>query len=153
MGKAARPGRGGMQSAVEALWQIAGEAGTDEERFEAMRVLSDAYRDAGDEARADACAWAVRAGRTPYYSRVVRCYTWWDTSKCPGANPFENHLAGPLFAALSTKRRTDVKGMGRADYATALEAYRDLIDAFAAATAAGWRADGSGSSDPSGGGR
>ena len=127
-----------IPTTIEALWTTVNDAPSDASRWEALAVLGDAYRDAGDDGRADALAWAVGAQRVPYFNRVVGKLTWWDHSGAPKSAPFTNHVDGPLFERLRKSEKPRY-GSGHADYETQADAFRDLIEAFVAAVAAGWQ--------------
>ena len=133
---------------VELLWLAVADAATDAERFEALRVLADAYRESGDEVRADACAWAAATRRLPSVQdwpvQKRHGFVWLKQGARSGARDIaaargEEHdaaLPRPVFLTMA-------EDLFAAEmFATPADAYRGLVEAFAAASASGWRPEG-----------
>ena len=140
-----------MTTALDQLWAAYADRADDEARREQLHVLADAYRDTGDDVRADGCLWVVRTGR--FGQRWCEMFWWseaeWkrlDGNNWVWVNPSavddyaRVRLPKPLYLRLPAYHSADA-GTRKAyvEYPTAADAFRDLLDAFAAAVASGWR--------------
>ena len=123
---------------VELLWDGVGAAAALPERFEALRVLADAYRDADDWHRADACDWIARSELAPYdwskNENGLKGFDWCsDTSIANWEVPAHCVVPFRLQALLAE----DVPENWHA-YKNPLDAYHGLVEAYATAAGEGW---------------